>query len=344
METLIQDVRLGIRMLRRSPVFTALAVLSLALGIGANTAIFTLVDAIMLRWLPVQNPQELVVLAHNPSRPRIWFSYPDYLYIRDQNRSYTGLITFSSGESPISFSSPGQQGPSRLVALSMVSGNYFEVLGVQPAIGRLFNPADNEKEGAHPYAVLSQGFWKRAFGEDTGVVGQDILLNGARFQVVGVSREGFRGATVGNSPDVFVPIMMYRTFNPTSPHWNARGHWWLTLMGRLKPGVSRPQAEAEFEVLWQQQILSNDPERRPVATWDAEYRLNNTAVVLPGSQGYSDLRNETSKPLIVLMITVALVLLIACANVGQSAAGARCGSRQGDRGAVGVGRRTQAGW
>jgi hypothetical protein len=247
METLIQDVRLGIRMLRKSPGFTAVAVLSLALGIGANTAIFTLIDAILLRWLPVQNPQELVVLARNPSQPNVYFSYPDYRYVRDQNQSYAGLIAFSGGDNPISFSSPGQPSSLQLVALSMVSGNYFEVLGVQPAIGRLFNPADNEKEGAHPYAVLSHAFWKRAFGEDTGVVGRHVLLNGARFQVVGVSREGFRGATVGNSPDVFVPIIMFRTFNPTSFHWNTRDTWWLTLMGRLKPIVTRRQAEAEFQ-------------------------------------------------------------------------------------------------
>src|SRR5437867_4318470 len=197
METFIQDVRLGIRMLRKSPVFTAVAVGSLALGIGANTAIFTLIDAILLRWLPVQNPQELVVLAHNPSQPSTSFNYPDYRYVRDQSRSYTGLIAFSWGGSATSFRSPDRGGPSHLVALSMVSGNYFEVLGVRPAIGRLFNPADNEKEGAHPYAVLSHAFWKRALGEDTGVVGRDVLLNGARFQVVGVSREGFTGTTVG---------------------------------------------------------------------------------------------------------------------------------------------------
>src|SRR5262249_29384533 len=209
---------------------------------------------------------------------------------------------------------PGQHGP-QLVGLSMVSGNYFEVLGVQPTIGRLFNPADNEKEGAHPYVVLSNGFWKRAFGGDTGVVGRDILLNGARFQVVGVSREGFSGATVGSSPDVFVPIMMHRTFSPTFFEWNSRHAWWLTLMGRLKPGITRGQAEAELQVLWQQ-ILNNDPDERPAA-WGTEYKLRNTMVVLPGSQGYSYLRNETSKPLIVLMITVALVLLIACANVAN---------------------------
>src|SRR5438552_15406769 len=128
METLIQDVRLGIRMLRKSPGFTAVAVLSLALGIGANTAIFTLVDAILLRWLPVQNPQELVVLARNPSKPTTSFNYPDYRFVRDQNRSYTGLMAFSGGGRPISFGLPGRAASSQLVKLSMVSGNYFDVL------------------------------------------------------------------------------------------------------------------------------------------------------------------------------------------------------------------------
>ena len=164
--------------------------------------------------------------------------------------------------------------------------------------------------------VLSHAFWKRTFGEDTDVVGRDILLNGARFQVVGVSREGFRGAAVGVSPDVFVPIVMFRTFNPTANNWNTRGTWFLTVMGRLKPEVTRAQAEAELGVLWQQ-ILNNDPNRRPVATWDKQYTLNNTALVLPGNKGYSYLRNETSRPLIILMITVGLVLLIACANVAN---------------------------
>src|SRR2546429_2345076 len=249
---MLNDLRYAFRMLAKSPGFTVVAALSLALGIGANTAIFTLIDAILLRWLPVQNPQELVVLARNPWRPDTSFNYPDYRYLRDQNKSCTGLIAFSDGERPTSFSSPGQHGLSQLVALSEVSGNYFEVLGVQPAIGRLFNPADNEKEGAHPYTVLSHAFWKRAFGGDTGVVGRDILLNGARFQVVGVSREGFTGTTVGISPDLFVPIIMFRTFNPASFEWNTRHMWWLTVMGRLKPGVSAAQANAEFDVLWQQ--------------------------------------------------------------------------------------------
>jgi predicted permease len=295
--------------------FTAVAVGSLALGIGANTAIFTLVDAILIRWLPVQNPQELVVLARNPSQPNTAFNYPDYSFIRDQNRSYVGLIAFWRGDRATSFSQPGGDVPSQLIKLSMVSGNYFQVLGVQPVIGRVFNQADNEREGAHPYAVLSYAFWKRMFGEDTGVVGRDMLLNGARFQIVGVSREGFTGTAVGISPDAFVPIMMERALNRTPFEWNTRRVWGLTVMGRLKPGVTTAQANAEFDVMWQQ-ILRSDPEQRP-ATWDTEYKINNTTTVLPGSRGYSYLRNETSRTLIVLMLTVGLVLLIACANVAN---------------------------
>jgi predicted permease len=314
--TFSQDVRYALRMLRQSPLFTSVAVGSLALGIGANTAIFTLVDAILLRWLPVQNPQELVVLARNPSRTSTSFNYPDYRFLRDQNRSYTGLMAFSGGGRPTSFTPPDRSALSQLVALSMVSGNYFDVLGVRPEIGRLFNPADNENEGAHPFAVLSYAFWRRAFGEDTSVVGRDVLLNGARFQVIGVARPGFTGAAVGVSPDVFVPIAMFRTFNPNATWWNTRNMWWLTAIGRLKPRVTREQAEAELGVLWQR-ILENDPNRRPVAAWDKEYKLNNTAVVLPGSQGYSFLRNQASKPLTILMVTVGLVLLIACANVAN---------------------------
>ena len=284
MGNLGQDVRFTMRMLRQAPVFTVIAIGSLALGIGANTAIFTLMDAIMLRWLPVQNPQELVVLGRNPTRFSASFNYPDYRYVRDNNRSYAGVIASSTGARPIGFGVPNRSDVPQLVSMHMVSGNYFNVLGVQPAVGRLFNDADNEKEGAHPYVVLSHAFWKRAFGEDTSVVGRDVLLNGSRFQVIGVAREGFTGITTGISPDLFTPIIMYRTFNPASSGWNTRNSWWLTVMARLKPGVTRWQAESEFNIVWQQ-ILQNDPNRKPVATWDAGYKINNTAVVREGSQG-----------------------------------------------------------
>ena len=310
-----QDARFALRMLRKSPVFTAVAVGSLALGIGANTAIFTLVDAILLRWLPVRNPQELVVLARNPAKPSTSSNYPDYRYVRDHGQSYSGLIAFSS-VGPTSFRLPGSPDPTRLVGLSLVSGNYFDTLGVRPALGRLFNPVDNEGEGAHPLAVLSNSFWKRAFGGDSGVVGRDVELNGARFQVIGVSGEGFTGSSVGVAADVFAPIMMNRTFNPTAIGWDSRHYWWLTVIGRLKPGVTPQKAEAEWNVLWHR-ILEEDPERRPPAAWDTQYKQANTAVVLSGSQGYSGLRKQTSRPLIVLTITVALVLLITCANVAN---------------------------
>jgi predicted permease len=303
-------------MLRNSPGFTTVAVASLALGIGANTAIFSLVDAILLRWLPVANPQELVVVARNPAAHQTSFSYPDYRYLRDHSQSYTGVIAFTEGGRPTSFALPGSPASSRLVAMAMVTGNYFEVLGVTPVAGRVFNSADNEKEGAHPYVVLSHRFWQNAFRADSGVIGRDILLNGARFQVVGVTREGFTGTAVGNSPDVFVPIVMARTFNPTMTYWNTRNMWWLTVIGRLKPGVSIERAAAEANVLWNR-IIETDPNRRPVPAWDTEYKIRNTALVIPGSQGYSSLRRGTSKTLTVLSMTVALVLVIACANVAN---------------------------
>jgi predicted permease len=283
----------------------------LALGIGANTAIFTLVDAILLRWLSVPNPQELVVLARNPSRPTTGASYPDYCYLRDHSRSYAGLIAFWSG-GVTRFSLPGEGSP-QMVALALVSGNYFETLGVRPAIGRMLNPEDNTPV-AHPYVVLSDAFWKRRFGGDTRVVGRDIMLNGAHFQVAGVARQGFTGTSVGTAPDVFAPILMERTFWPDDPSIGWRNVGWITLMGRLKTGVSRAQAEAELNVLWRQ-ILENDPEERAIRSRRHDYNLINTRLLLAGSSGTSDLQKEVRRPLTILMIASAFVLLIACANV-----------------------------
>ncbi len=309
--TLGKDVQYALRVLRHSPIFTAVAAISLALGIGANTAIFTLVDAILLRSLPVPNPQELVVLARNPSRPTTGASYPDYCYVRDHSRSYAGLIAFWSG-GLTSFRLPGKSSP-QMVALALVSGNYFETLEVQPAIGRMLNPEDN-KLTAHPYVVLSHAFWKRSFEEDASVVGRDILLNGAHFQVAGVARQGFTGTSVGTAPDVFAPILMQRTFWPDDPSIGWRNVGWITLMGRLKSGVSRAKAEAELNVLWRQ-ILENDPAERALRSRRNDYNLINTRLLLGGISGTSDLQKEVRRPLTILMIASVLVLLIACANV-----------------------------
>jgi predicted permease len=312
----VQDTRYALRKLRQNPVVTGVAIASLALGIGANTAIFTLVDALLLRSLPVPNPSQLVILAFNPQRHNTSFNYPDYRYLRDHSQSYSGLLTVSNGGRAVGFKLPSQEGPSQLTAVSLVSGNYFQVLGVQPAAGRLFNAADEGQEGASPYAVLSYAFWQKALGGDPASVGRDILLNGRRFQVVGIARQGFHGTSVGITPDIYLPIVMYRSLSPAASSWNTRHQWWLTVMGRLKPGVPVKKAEAEFDVLWHR-ILDADPEKRPPAAWDKQYKLDNTAIVLPGAIGNSWMRRDVEKPLTILQIVTGLVLLIACANVAN---------------------------
>jgi predicted permease len=312
-----QDISYALRMVRQSPGFTAVAVLSLALGIGANTAIFTLIDAVLLKWLPVSAPQELVVLGRNPARPETSFSYPDYEFIRDHNRSYSGVIAYS-GAGATAFSAgygPGVR--TQIAGVTKVSGNYFDVLGVRPALGRVLNVEDNRKEGAAPYAVLSYGFWRRAFGGDPHAIGKDIRLNGSPFTVVGVAREGFSGTELGASPDIFVPIMMIRQINRnTWPKWNSRHMWWLVSIARFKPGVNMQQATAELDILYDR-IEKADPEHRPSPAWNKEAAMQQRAVILPGSTGYSWLRNRISKPLMFLMAIVAGVLLIACANVAN---------------------------
>ena len=318
LETLSQDARYAVRILRQNPGFASVAILSLALGIGANTAIFTLIDTVLLRSLPVRNPQELVAFALNPDKPSVGFSNPDYEYIRDHNKSFAGVIAYGGGGSGAAFEVPdeGAHAPSQLVSNLMVSGNYFDVLGVTPAIGRLFTPDDNRKEDAHPWVVLDYSFWQRRFGGDPAVVGRRITLNGSPFNVVGVSRSGFTGAVVGSHPDMYTPIMMYREIQRGTREWNTRHQWWLTVIARLKPGVSMQGAKPEADVLWKQ-ILANDPESKPPAAYDKDYAQRNRATLLEASGGYTYLRSQIQKPLMVLMIVVALVLLIACANVAN---------------------------
>ena len=171
---MVTDVRYAFRILAKNPGFAIVAVLSLALGIGANTAIFTLIDYVMLRSLPVRAPEQLALIARNPEKPSVSFNYPDYVYIRDHNQSYSGVIASNGGSnSALAFAVPGEKGTSaEVVAGAHVSGNYFEVLGVGAAIGRVFTPADNQTEGAHPYVILSYDFWQRRFGGDKGILGR----------------------------------------------------------------------------------------------------------------------------------------------------------------------------
>ena len=314
---MLRDVRHAFRILAHNRGFAAIAILSLALGIGANTAIFTLIDAVLLRSLPVRDPQQLVVLARNPDDPSMSFNYPDYRYIRDHNRSYAGVIATNGGGAALAFGVPAEGGGrAEIAAAAMVSGNYFDVLGVTPAAGRLFTPDDNQVEGASPYVILSYDFWQRRFGRDPRVIGRPVTLNGSPFNIIGVVRQGFTGTSVGTVSDLYVPIMMMSSVNRGVRQWNTRHFWWLNVIARLKPGGTAQAAIPEANVLYQQ-ILKSDPERRPAPSYEKDREKRERMTVLPAGNGFSYFRRQFSKPLAVLMIVVGMVLLIACANVAN---------------------------
>jgi predicted permease len=313
------DLRFAARMLAKNPGFSAVIVLTLALGIGANTAIFSLMDQVLLRPLPVRAPQELVVLdgpgiftGNTEDHPT--FSYPMYLALRDGGgAAFQALVARYEAETTL-----GWRGRTERAHAEAISGNYFGELGVAPALGRAFTAEDDRTPGGHPLVMLSHGFWTRRFGADPGVLGQALSVNGQPLTIIGVAAAGFQGLEVGRATDVFVPITMRRTLTPTREadvfDWRSR---WLKVVGRLAPGVDAKRAKAAIDVVYRQALAEDlktlphyPPERR------AEF-LAKQIDLKPGAAGFSELREEVTAPLVVLMGMVGLVLLIACGNVAN---------------------------
>jgi predicted permease len=316
----MRDFRFALRSLAKAPVFAVAAILSLALGIGANTAIFTLVDQILLRMLPVSQPQELIQFRLEGGRfgsqsgdGRHTFAHPQYLRFRDRNTVLSGLAgTRGEGVSLVT------DDRSEMIGVSMVSGNYFQVLGVRQHIGRLLTPSDDVHKNAHPVVVLQYDFWRNRFGGDAGIVGQMIRLNGTPFKVLGVAAPGFEGTDTGLPTRAWVPVMMKPVITPAWDALDDERDSWFYLFGRLKPGVTREQAEASIKVLYRQ--MQEEELKGPMFAKFPDMKerfLKQTFTLIPASKGQSFMRERFEKPLVVLQWLVGLVLLIACANVAN---------------------------
>ncbi|HMH43660.1 MAG TPA: ABC transporter permease, partial [Pyrinomonadaceae bacterium] len=326
MESLLSDIRYAARNLIKRPGFTAIAVITLALAIGANTAIFTLLNAVTFKKLPVTRPEELVLFHDSgdegtsngdPSTGE-WrrFSYASYKYFLEHDPNYQGLSAFRSGESRISVSgSPTQSGePTQRASAHLVSGNYFTVLGVSALLGRLLTPQD-DRPGAPPAIVMSYGNWKQQWNGDPQILNKEILLNGKAFTVVGITPPEFFGVRVRRAPDFWVPLVFHPQIEMRKSYLEDPRFYWLNFVGRLKPGIQLGQAQASAN-LSLHQFLTNeagskltDDDRKSIAS--AYVKLT------PGARGISGLRIAYSRALQTLMVIVGLVLLIACANVGN---------------------------
>jgi len=316
----MREVRLALRTLFKAPLFTGIAGLSLALGIGANTAMFGLVDQILLRLLPVQNPRELVQLTveggrfgSNSGDGLGTFSHPLFVAFRDRNTVFSGL----TGQMVTSASLIGTD-RNEVVSVGLVAGNFFDVLGVRAQAGRLLTAEDDKVKGGHPVAVLHYDFWRNRYAGKGDVIGSTIRLNGTPFTVVGITAAGFEGTDSAVPTNLWVPVMMKTAITPTWDALEDERYAWFYLFGRLKPGMSREQAEAALRVLYRQrqeeELGGEFFQKYP----DLKDRfLKQTFNLVPASRGQSDLRQRFEQPLIVLEWLVGFVLLIACANVAS---------------------------
>ena len=320
---LSQSVRFGLRMLRRSPASTSVAILTLALAIGANTAIFSLLNAVLLRSLPVRHPQELVSFGSGrwtgsvdsiPDGSWQLFSYHFYKQFRRENRVFSDVTALDS----ILFGEHGRVGSSshlEHISTDLVSGTFFNTLGVNPLLGRLLTASDDQTPGAHPVAVASYSWWRQRLASDPGAVGTVVTINSTAYTIIGVAPPGFFGASVGQSPDLWVPLAMEKQI---SPGWNGLDEdlfQSLYIIARRKPGVSMASASANTNLLFHQimrQYAGSQPTARQLADL-GRARID----LMPAATGLSQIRKAFSSPLEILMAVVAVLLLIACANLAN---------------------------
>ena len=300
-----------------------MAVLTLALGIGANTAIFTLLDQALLRSLPVSHPEQLVRLRYVGSNTgsisafggdrHDYFSYPMYRDLRDKNQVFSGMLADDEVQVGVQWNNQ-----SDLASGELVSGNYFDVLGVRPAMGRLLLPSDDAAQNGNPVVVLSFNYWKAHFGSDPRVINQALYLNGHPFTIVGVTEPNFHSVIAGYTPKLFVPMTTKPIVMPGVNDLENRRSSWANVVARLKPGVSREQAEAAMTPLWRSIRATELPDiKNKSDLFRKHFVAESSLQLLDESRGFSPLREQIQTPLLIVMAMVGLVVLMACVNVSS---------------------------
>ncbi len=317
--TLTGELRYAVRSLAKSPVFASVAVLSLALGIGANTAVFSLLDHVLLRLLPVEHPEELVQLKemgfnYGSNTGLNALSYPMYTDFRDRNQVFRGM--FARYQLPVSVTDGGS---TERAMGELVSGTYFPVLGVRPAAGHLFTPEEDRTPGGAPLAILGYDYWQTRYAGDRAIVGKQILVNDRQLTVVGVAQRGFQGVERLFETQIYIPIMMAPQMTTFKQPLENRRQRWVQVFGRMKPGVTAKSAKAALQPLFHQ-VLEMEAQQKEFAhasSYARQQFLKKTVDAMPGGTGQNLAKQFLEAPLWAMMAMVALVLLIACANVAN---------------------------
>jgi len=333
MGAFLQDIRYGIRMLVKNPGFTIIAVLTLALGIGANTAIFSVLDSVLLRTLPVAHPEQLVLLTDPDSHgssfgseggDRTLLAYSEFQYLRDHNEVFPSIFASDSqiAKTPVTFgrSSSGAVSTEETVRTRLVSGDYFSTLEAKPAVGRMFTREMDRAPGDAPFVVASYEFWKQRFNLDPSIIGKTIQIHQTSFEIIGVTSAGFSGETAGEVPDVWVPITMQEAIYPGRDLLSAsqdglNQYMWLQVIARRKPEATLEKAKASINVTFTRLLESELGSR--LSAEERKGLMDQRINLQAGARGSSTLRGEYGDSLKVLMALVGFVLLIACANVAN---------------------------